>query len=187
MWDVWGYVIVLLTFSGAPLRVRSLPTTQSHDYPDGRVERVYRSGTTLTHYPNGSIKELRTDGTQVIHFANGDYRLIAANGDLTYWYAEPRTMHTTVAATGLQVLRFADGQVEERYADGSSQITFPDGTMRFIFVGGDEECVYPDGRVERIERTRKRKVTEFPDGSRVGGGRRRAGCVRARAPMPLPV
>ena len=103
-----------------------------------------------------------------------------------YWYAEPKTMHTTFK-DGLQLYEFENGQVEKHYPDGTNEITFSDGTVKYSFPNGEvripvifdvassrstistfsfqEESIFPDGRIQRRDEQGVRTL-EHPDGSR---------------------
>ncbi|TPX50670.1 hypothetical protein SeMB42_g01186 [Synchytrium endobioticum] len=62
---------------------------------DSKLERSFEAGATLVWYRNGTTKEVYADGNIVVRFVNGDYKRITANKDTVYWYAEPRTLHTS--------------------------------------------------------------------------------------------
>ncbi|TPX30558.1 hypothetical protein SmJEL517_g05894 [Synchytrium microbalum] len=124
------------------------------DIPVGesKLERVFDNGVKLVWYRNGTTKEMYPDGNIVVRFVNGDYKRVTSNKHTVYWYAEPRTLHTT-HPDGLQIYEFANGQVEKHYPD-SREIHFPDGTKKYIFADGDEECVFPDGSYARRHATK---------------------------------
>ncbi|KAJ3043269.1 hypothetical protein HK097_001775 [Rhizophlyctis rosea] len=131
---------------------------------EGKRERHFESGLRLVWYANGTIKEAHVDGNSMIYFTNGDYKKVTPDGRTIYWYAEPKTMHTTFK-DGLQLYEFDNGQVEKHYPDGTNEITFSDGTVKYSFPNGEEESIFPDGRIQRRDEQGVRTL-EHPDGSR---------------------
>ncbi|GBP39360.1 Centromere protein J [Eumeta japonica] len=124
------------------------------------------------------IENHKPDGARELRFPNGNVKLISADG--TY---NTKTYHMT-HADGLEVLEFADGQVEKRYKDGSTEIRlpngsirytdpknehvreewrFPDGTVLTVASNGEQRVRFPNGQIEVHTKDHKRR--EFPDGT----------------------
>ncbi|KAJ3034917.1 hypothetical protein HDV00_004527 [Rhizophlyctis rosea] len=141
-----------------------LATAFEEKVTDGKRERQFPNGLRLVWYVNGTIKEAHGDGNSTIYFTNGDYKKVTPDGRTIYWYAEPKTMHTTFK-DGLQLYEFDNGQVEKHYPDGTNEITFGDGTVKYSFPNGEEESIFPDGRIQRRNEHGLRTL-EYPDGSK---------------------
>ncbi|KAL2081961.1 hypothetical protein ACEWY4_021779 [Coilia grayii] len=143
----------------------SMKVKEEIRYPDGKVEQILSSGSRIVTYRNGTKKEISSDGkTAIITFFNGDVKQILGDGKVVYHYHDTRATHTTFPS-GLEVLHFANNQIEKHYPDGSRQITFPDGTVKHIFPDGREQSTFPDGTVVKLTETGEKSV-DFPNGQR---------------------
>lgn len=67
----------------------------------------------------------------VVNFFNGDVKEIFPDQHVVYHYSAAETIHTTYP-DGLEVLQFANGQVEKHFPDGTQEILFPDNTVGFL-------------------------------------------------------
>ncbi|XP_005406347.1 PREDICTED: centromere protein J isoform X2 [Chinchilla lanigera] len=135
------------------------------NHPDGKVEKVYKSGNRVILFPNGTQKEVSTDGRSVtVTFFNGDVKQVMPDDRVVYYYAAAQTTHTTYPE-GLEVLHFSNGQIEKHFPDGRKEITFPDQTVKNLFADGQEESIFPDGTVVRVQRDGN-KIIEFNNGQR---------------------
>eukprot|EP00826_Nyctotherus_ovalis_P006961 TRINITY_DN11700_c0_g1_i4.p1 TRINITY_DN11700_c0_g1~~TRINITY_DN11700_c0_g1_i4.p1 ORF type:complete len:817 (-),score=241.19 TRINITY_DN11700_c0_g1_i4:125-2575(-) len=133
-------------------------------YNDGKIVKHYDNGKTELIFTNGVRKETFEDSYTVIYFNNRDVKQVHPDGKTVYYFSEAKTTQTTFP-DGLQVFKFASGQLEKHYPDGTKEITFPEGTLKCIYVNGEEESVFPDGTVQRIEKNGV-KAIEYPNGER---------------------
>ncbi|XP_033321040.2 spindle assembly abnormal 4 [Megalopta genalis] len=132
-------------------------------------------------YPNGNVKKIFPDqGLTKLLYYNGDVRETSKDGKVKYFYASTRTWHTTMP-DGIEILEFADGQIERRLHDGAIEVSFPDGSTRVsesdgsekvtlldgtiiqTFTNGDKIFTLPNGQREIHTKTHKRR--EYPDGT----------------------
>ena len=130
----------------------------------GRTETVLPDGIKVVQFKNGTRKEMHPNGYVVVRFFNGDVKETFANKQVTYYYAESHTTHTTFP-DGMEVIEFANSQLEKRHVDGTQEIVFPDQTVKLLYTNGEEETIFPDGTVQRITPSGER-VVEFPNGQR---------------------
>ncbi|KAG7463611.1 hypothetical protein MATL_G00178480 [Megalops atlanticus] len=134
-------------------------------HPDGKVERVLRSGARLIVFPNGTCKEVSADGRTVkVTFFNGDVKQVMEDQRVIYYYADAQTTHTTYP-DGMEVLQFPNSQIEKHFPDGRKEITFPDQTVKNLHPDGEEESVFPDGTIIRVKPDGT-KVIQFNTGQR---------------------
>ncbi|XP_066562563.1 centromere protein J [Amia ocellicauda] len=134
-------------------------------HPDGKIERLLRSGSRLIVFPNGTRKEVLADGKTVkVTFFNGDVKQIMADQRVIYYYADAQTTHTTYP-DGLEVLQFPNSQIEKHFPDGRKEIIFPDQTIKNLYPDGQEESIFPDGSIIRVKLDGS-KVIEFNNGQR---------------------
>ncbi|XP_074159835.1 centrosomal P4.1-associated protein [Sminthopsis crassicaudata] len=135
------------------------------NHPDGKVEKVLKSGCHVILFPNGTRKEVSSDGkTTTITFFNGDVKKVMPDGRVIYYYAATQTTHTTYPE-GLEVLHFSSGQIEKHFPDGRKEITFPDQSIKNLFEDGREESIFPDGTIVRVQQDGN-KIIEFNNGQR---------------------
>ncbi|XP_076664096.1 spindle assembly abnormal 4 [Andrena cerasifolii] len=141
-------------------------------HPDGRIEYWYSNGNVKKIFPDQGL-------TKLIYY-NGDVRETNTDGRVKYFYASTHTWHTTMP-DGLEVLEFADGQVERRSQTGAVEVSFPDGSVRILDSDGSEKWTLPDGTLiqtfingEKILtlpngqqeiHTKDHKRREYPDGT----------------------
>ncbi|XP_007495244.2 centromere protein J isoform X1 [Monodelphis domestica] len=134
-------------------------------HPDGKVEKVLKSGCHVILFPNGTRKEVSSDGkTITITFFNGDVKKVMPDERVIYYYAATQTTHTTYPE-GLEVLHFSSGQIEKHFPDGRKEITFPDQSIKNLFEDGREERIFPDGTIVRVQQDGN-KIIEFNNGQR---------------------
>ncbi|XP_068936666.1 centromere protein J isoform X2 [Petaurus breviceps papuanus] len=134
-------------------------------HPDGKIEKVLKSGCHVILFPNGTRKEVSSDGkTVTITFFNGDVKKVMPDERVIYYYAATQTTHTTYPE-GLEVLHFSSGQIEKHFPDGRKEITFPDQSIKNLFEDGREESIFPDGTIVRVQQDGN-KVIEFNNGQR---------------------
>ncbi|XP_043851142.1 centromere protein J isoform X2 [Dromiciops gliroides] len=134
-------------------------------HPDGKVEKVLKSGCHVILFPNGTRKEVSSDGkTIIITFFNGDVKKVMPDERVIYYYAATQTTHTTYP-DGLEVLHFSSGQIEKHFPDGRKEITFPDQSIKNLFEDGREESIFPDGTIVRVQQDGN-KIIEFNNGQR---------------------
>lgn len=93
---------------------------------EGKIHRRYSDGRREILFPNGVRRELWDDGYSLVYFTNGDlkqtYPPTHRKGQrLVYFYAEAKTTQTTYP-NGLQVYKFANGQIEKHFSDGTKEI-----------------------------------------------------------------
>ncbi|XP_053163701.1 centromere protein J isoform X2 [Hemicordylus capensis] len=132
-------------------------------HPDGKVEKILKSGCQLIFFPNGTRKEVSCDGkTTTVTFFNGDVKQVLEDQSVIYYYADAKTTHTTYP-TGLEVLHFLNGQTEKHFPDGKKEVVFPDQTIMNVFPDGREETIFPDGTIVRVQQDRS-KIIEFNNG-----------------------
>ncbi|XP_043255809.1 uncharacterized protein MAL13P1.304 [Colletes gigas] len=125
-------------------------------HPDGRVEYWY---------PNGNVKKIFPDqGLTKLIYYNGDVRETNKNGEVKYFYASTRTWHITMP-DGLEILEFADGQVERRSHSGMIEVSFPDGSIRVLESNGTENWTLPNGTLIQTF-TNGEKILTLPNGQR---------------------
>ncbi|XP_076302895.1 spindle assembly abnormal 4 [Lasioglossum baleicum] len=141
-------------------------------HPDGRIEYWY---------PNGNVKKIfPSQGLTKLIYYNGDVRETSQDGKVKYFYASTRTWHTTMP-DGIEILEFANGQVERRLHDGAIEVSFPDGSVRISEPDGSEKSTLLDGTIiktfsngekiftlpngQREIHTKTHKRREYPDGT----------------------
>ncbi|KAK1121831.1 hypothetical protein K0M31_010143 [Melipona bicolor] len=124
------------------------------EHTDGSIE--YR-------FVNGNIKKVFPDqGITQLMYYNGDVRETNRAGRIKYFYASTHTWHTTMP-DGLEILEFADGQIERRLLNGTVEVSFPDGSMRILELDGTEKWTLPDGTLIKIL-TNGEKILTLPNG-----------------------
>ncbi|XP_073789757.1 uncharacterized protein si:ch211-140l13.3 isoform X2 [Danio rerio] len=133
-------------------------------YPDGRVERLFWSGSRVIIFRNGTKKEISLDKSVTVTFFNGDVKRTLADGTVIYYYCDAQTTHSTYPS-GLEVVQFPNNQREKHHPDGTREISFPDGTVKILHSDGQEESIFPDGTVVKISQHGE-KVVEFTNGQR---------------------
>ncbi|XP_069496547.1 centromere protein J [Ambystoma mexicanum] len=134
-------------------------------YSDGKVEKILKNGCHVILFPNGTRKEASADGKSLtVTFFNGDVKRVMPDQTVIYYFADAQTTHTTYP-DGLEVLHFANGQIEKHYPDGKKEITFPDQTVKNLYLDGREESIFPDGTIIRINLDGS-KIIEFDNGQR---------------------
>merc|ERR1719424_1552652 len=128
--------------------------------PDGRREKTYPDGRREINFLNGLKKILWGDGRASVVFPNGDRKECLADGTVVYHYEATKATQTTFPH-GLELFKFATGQVEKHFPDGVKEITFPNGTHKTIFTDGSEEMKYIDGTTVRkaADRVKQKNVT----------------------------
>ena len=131
---------------------------------DSRSETIGPDGVKIILFKNGTQKEIHPNGYVAVRFFNGDVKETFANKQVAYYYAEAQTTHTTFP-DGLEVIEFANGQLEKRHVDGTQEIVFPDQTVKLLYTSGEEETIFPDRTVQRVTVSGER-VIEFPNGQR---------------------
>lgn len=104
---------------------------------DGKVIRMYSNDKREIIFQSGVRKELYKEGYQIIYFTNGDIKQIFPEHKSVYYFKEARTVQT-IFNDGLQVFKFANGQIEKHYLDGSKRIIYPNGSIRAISKEGNE-------------------------------------------------
>ena len=112
-----------------------------------KEEEVHFDGSRTLQYRNGTIKEISPNGDSFVRFTNGDTKR-TVNGEITYYYAEAKTTHTTLR-NGSERYEFPNGQVESHFPDGKKEIIFPDGTQKVVHASGLQESKFTDGVVVR--------------------------------------
>lgn len=115
-------------------------------------------------YSNGIRKEVYPDGYSVVYFTNKDVKQCFVDGRIVYHYAEAKTTQTTFP-DGMQLFKFANGQIEKHFPDGSKEISFQDGTVKCVYPDGQEESVFPDGTVQTLDSKGVRYI-EFVNGQK---------------------
>ena len=115
-------------------------------------------------YSNGIRKEIYPDGYSVVYFTNKDVKQCFVDGRTVYHYAEAKTIQTTFP-DGMQLFKFANGQIEKHFPDGSKEISFQDGTVKCVYPDGQEESVFPDGTVQTLDSKGVRYI-EFVNGQK---------------------
>jgi centromere protein J len=138
------------------------PSSSSSAAPEPQSLQV--GSTKVLLFPNGTRKEIDADGTMTVTFFNGDIKRTFSDGRVLYFYAETNSTQVSYP-DGLEVLEFANGQVERRFPDGTVEIRFVDDTVKTIFPNHEEETVFADGTIQRVTASGER-VIEFPSGQR---------------------
>lgn len=100
-------------------------------------------------------------------------------GTETYFYHETNITQIFYA-TGLQEVKFPNGQIEKIHANKTREIQFPDKNVKFIYPDGSEETHLTNGTIIRVSHgekviqyannlkevhTNEFKRREYPDGS----------------------
>ena len=131
---------------------------------DGKIKKIYdKNKIEIIH--NGEKKEIFDDKYEIIHFSNGDIKQIfKKKGKQVYFFSKQKILKTTFE-TGLQIIKYDNGQIEKIFADGTKKISFPDGSLRYIFPNRLQETYYPDGSVERIDKEGN-VILEHEDGTK---------------------
>ncbi|XP_026673749.1 centromere protein J isoform X2 [Ceratina calcarata] len=141
-------------------------------HPDGSVEAIYLRGNVKRIFPDQGLIRYT--------YHNGDIHELNKNGVEKYFYASAGTWQTKTV-DGLEILEFADGQIERRTADGKVEVLFPDGAYKIsesdgfqkwtmpnglyveIFPSGEKFVIWPNGQREIHTKTYKKR--EYPDGT----------------------
>ncbi|XP_028253107.1 uncharacterized protein LOC114428681 isoform X2 [Parambassis ranga] len=107
----------------------------------------------------------RTDKKmKTVTFPNGDIKHSLEDGKVVYHYAATQTTQTSYPS-GLQVLHFANKQIERRHPGGEREILFPDQTIKYLKPDGSERTIFPDGTIVHLSPSGE-KTVEFPNGQR---------------------
>ncbi|KAJ3377603.1 hypothetical protein HDU92_008137, partial [Lobulomyces angularis] len=117
-------------------------------YSDGKLERTYFNGVSLSWYKNGTTKESRPNGFSCIRFLNGDYKTEELDGSSKYFFAKSKTLQITFV-NGTKIFQFFNGQIEKMFKDGKLEIIFPDLTFKTVLPNNSYKIVYPDGTIEK--------------------------------------
>jgi hypothetical protein len=146
---------------------RRLKVVDVKSYDDGHVDKWLEDGTTVTMFPNGTVKEVSPSRQHIyVTFFNGDFKeLDHATSTETYFYAETNITQVIDLKSGLQMLKFPNGQVEKFHADKTREIVFPDKIVKVIRPDGSEESRLPNGTCVRVEANGD-KVIEYPNRQR---------------------
>jgi hypothetical protein len=123
--------------------LRGVAVVEERACAGGKTLRVLSNGVRRLLYRNGTERFLFGDGRATIIFSNGDYKHTDPRNTTTrsgkqeggveeYFYAQDRTKHITYLATGLEIVQFANGQVERRSPDGRVEVMYPDGTCATV-------------------------------------------------------
>ena len=132
---------------------------------EGKIINIYDKNKTEIILNNGEKKEIFSDKYEITYFNNGDIKQIfKQNGKQVYFFNKQKTVQTTFK-TGLQVLKYDNGQLEKIFTDGTKKIAFPDGCLRYIFPNRLQETYFPDGSVERIDKEGN-VILEHEDGTK---------------------
>jgi centromere protein J len=113
---------------------------QEDAHPDGKLERLYRSGRCEVLYATGTRKEVMPSGLHTVFFCNGDVKQTAPSRRVVYYHAEADTTHVS-EPDGTQIYHFPNQQVERHFSDGLKEISFPDGTVKVILPNGDVQTI----------------------------------------------
>jgi len=113
---------------------------QEDMHPDGKLERLYRSGRCEVLYATGTRKEVLPSGLQTVFFCNGDVKQTSLSRRVVYYHAEAETTHVS-EPDGTQIYHFPNQQVERHFTDGLKEISFPDGTVKVILPNGEVQTV----------------------------------------------
>jgi hypothetical protein len=98
---------------------------------DGRIDRVFADGSRQVEFPSQLVKTVFKDGSASVVFPNGDKKETAVDGTVVYWYKATGAKQTT-HVNGLEVIEFANGQVERHFPDGSKEILFANGVKKIV-------------------------------------------------------
>ncbi|XP_017756867.1 PREDICTED: centromere protein J [Eufriesea mexicana] len=129
------------------------------------IQSKHSDGSIEYQFPNGNIKKIFPDqGITKLIYYNGDIRETNKDGKIKYFYASTQTWHTTMP-DGLEILEFADGQVERRSHNGTVEVSFPDGSLRILESDGVEKWTLPDGTLIQIL-TNGERILTLPNGQR---------------------
>jgi centromere protein J len=144
----------------------SIPDDSSDSSVDSESNFLHRpsGGKKEIQYSNGIKKEVYPDGYSIVYFNNKDIKQSFPDGRTVYHYSEAKTIQTTFP-DGLQLFKFANGQIEKHFPDGSKEISFQDGTVKCVYPDGQEESVFPDGTVQTVD-SKGVKFIEFVNGQR---------------------
>ena len=106
-------------------------------HADGRIDRAYKDGRREVVFASGLRKTVFTNGSSVVYFPNGDVKETSSDNIVTYHYDSTKCVQTTYP-DGLEILKFASGQVEKHFPDGTKEITFPNKLVKRIAKDGTE-------------------------------------------------
>ena len=118
---------------------------------DGKIIKTYENNRKEVYFPSGLRKEIFPDGYQVSYFSNKDIKQIYPDGREVYLFAENKTVQTKLP-NGLEVCRFANGQLEKNFPDGTKIVNYPDGTVRNLYPDGYEEIFFNDGSLQKKDK-----------------------------------
>lgn len=145
-----------------------------------KIEKQYDNGDKEYIFPSGTKKRISADGlTTTINFYNGDLKQILPDQRIIYYYADTATTQT-IYPDGLQIIEFANGQIETHHPNGVKNVTLGDSQYT-LYPDGSEENVTADGTIIRINpngvetvhytngeieiRSSEFKKREYPDGT----------------------
>jgi hypothetical protein len=127
---------------------------QEDAHPDGKLERLYRSGRCEVLYATGTRKEVMPSGLHTVFFCNGDVKQTAPSRRVVYYHAEADTTHVS-EPDGTQIYHFPNQQVERHFTDGLKEISFPDGMVKVILPNGDVQTIPTISKREPQQPTRQ--------------------------------
>eukprot|EP00962_Isochrysis_galbana_P043294 scaffold16447_cov116-Isochrysis_galbana.AAC.7 len=173
---------------------------QEDAHPDGKLERLYRSGRCEVLYATGTRKEVMPSGLHTVFFCNGDVKQTAPSRRVVYYHAEADTTHVS-EPDGTQIYHFPNQQVERHFTDGLKEISFPDGMVKVILPNGDVQTIptitsrgalerrrglpYRDAVIlPRLERRGCKSPLRRKGGSSFCDGSRPFGCVPLASSKP---
>ncbi|XP_044024919.1 uncharacterized protein si:ch211-140l13.3 [Siniperca chuatsi] len=144
---------------------RTAQTHTVHQEGQTEMEQLLSNGCSLETFTNGTRKVISADQkTKTVTFFNGDMKHILEDGKVVYYYAGSQTTHTTYPS-GLEILHFANRQIEKRHPGGKREILFPDQTIKYLEPDGSEKTIFPDGIIVRLSPSGE-KMVDFPNGQR---------------------
>eukprot|EP00920_Eleutheroschizon_duboscqi_P001077 GHVT01002624.1.p1 GENE.GHVT01002624.1~~GHVT01002624.1.p1 ORF type:complete len:472 (-),score=97.45 GHVT01002624.1:398-1813(-) len=111
---------------------------------DTKEELRFADGTRKLIYPTGLQKLYTPIGWNFVLFANSDFKATAPDHLQLYHFFENKILQVFLP-DGIQLNRFANGQVERQFKDGHTQIQFADGTRKEVLPSGEETIQFANG------------------------------------------
>ncbi|KAJ1657163.1 Transcription factor tcp10 [Dispira simplex] len=115
---------------------QSLPWTSEKPFNNGKYQRIWANGSTLTAYPDNNVKWVSPDATStLLYFNNGDTQVTyTLTNKVVYTYAKDALRHTTSDAMVYELWEYLNlpGVTEKWYPDGRRLRTEANGATTWV-------------------------------------------------------
>ncbi|KAJ1966995.1 hypothetical protein IWQ62_002123 [Dispira parvispora] len=115
---------------------QSLRWTSEKLFNNGKYQRIWADGSTLTAYPDNNVKWVSPDATSTtLYFSNGDIQATSTlTNKVVYTYAKDSLRHTTSDTMVYELWEYLNqpGVTEKWYPDGRRLRTEANGTTKWV-------------------------------------------------------